>query len=225
MTDGKAIIAYLHPGDMPAGFHLSVIGLLMWDLQHHRRILDGGGHFPTMSGANIVNARNQTVRVFLDNHDAEWLFLVDSDMVFDPDTLDRLVDAADPHERPIVGGLYFGQWVGSGQPQVFPQLFHWREDGLHRATAWPTDELYAVGGTGAGCLLIHRRVLEELRTQHPEPWPWFQETRIGDQPISEDLTFCMRAIKAGFPIYVHTGIEAGHVKPHILTSASYQGAS
>lgn len=229
MTSGKVVLAYVHPAEQVAAvFHHSVVQLLLHDMTHQGRILGGGGHFPVVSGANIVNARNLVVRTFLDAHNAEWLLFVDADHQFPPDLADRLVEAADPKTAPIVGGLYYGIWHGSGSPVQFPQIYYWADDppGVLRAEFVPDDQLIQVGATGTGCLLIHRSVLEAMRGKHPEPWPWFQETAINGQPVGEDITFCMRAGALGFPIHVHTGIEAGHQKPQILTTATYlQGRS
>jgi hypothetical protein len=220
---GKVVFSYVHPAEaVTAAFHHSLIGLLTWDMSHKRRIIGGGGLFPVVSGANIVNARNLVIRTFLDDHDAEWLFSCDTDHAFASDTVDRLVEAADPTLRPIMGGLYYGIWHASGQPEVFPQIFYWTDDGVARATTWLEGEVIRVGATGAGCLLIHRTVLEAVRGKHPEPWPWFAESVLYDRPVSEDITFCMRAGALGFPVHVHTGVEAGHQKPHILTSADYK---
>ena len=220
------VVSYVHPAEaVTAVFHHSIVGLLIHDMRHHRRIIDGGGHFPTVSGANIVNARNLAVRTFLDGHDADWLFTVDTDEAFAPDTVDRLVEAAHPQTRPIVGGLYYGIWHGSGQPVQFPQMFEWVDDppGVSRIESWPPGQIIPVGATGAGCMLIHRRVLQAMRSAHPEPWPWYAESVLDGQPISEDITFCMRAGALGFPIFVHTGVEAAHQKPSLLTSHTYRG--
>jgi hypothetical protein len=39
--------------------------------------------------------------------------------------------------------------------------------------------------------------------------------------VSEDITFCLRAGACGFPVYVHTGIEIGHMKEQMLTAELY----
>jgi hypothetical protein len=45
--------------------------------------------------AGIVEGRNSIAAAFLDKTECEWLFMVDSDMGFAPDTVDRLIEAAD----------------------------------------------------------------------------------------------------------------------------------
>jgi GT2 family glycosyltransferase len=34
--------------------------------------------------------------------------------------------------------------------------------------------------------------------------------------MGEDLTFCLRAAAAGYPIHVHTGVQVGHMKSTTL---------
>lgn len=223
---GKVVVAYLHPGQVEADFHTSIIDLWMWDLTHQQRIVNGGGHFAMRSGANISGARNRVVRNFLDGHTAEWLLWIDSDMVFPPDSLDRLIAAADPEKRPIVGGLCFGIWMGGPEPVQFPTIYWWTDEndqpGVVRASDYPDNTVQPVGGTGSAFILIHRRVLDEMREKYPEPFPWYQESVLGTEPVAEDMTFCLRALAAGFPVHVHTGVKTRHVKPGYIDEDSFR---
>jgi hypothetical protein len=71
-----------------------------------RRIV---GELDQESSANISTGRCRIVEQFL-AHPAQpdWLWMVDADMTFPDDILDRLLSAADPKTKPIVGGLCFG---------------------------------------------------------------------------------------------------------------------
>lgn len=220
---GKVVVAWLHPENVAASFMDSMLSLFLYDVQGRRRIIEGGGSVSMRSGANITNGRNDVVRNFLDNADAEWLWFVDSDMTFAPDTLERLVAAADPKERPIVGALCFGEWHAPGRRERFPTLYFWDDKGqqLVRAESYPPDTLLPVTCTGTGCLLIHRSVLVEMRAEYPEPYPWFQETAFHGAPWGEDVTFCIRAQQLGYPVHVHTGIKTGHAKYYELDEAAF----
>lgn len=225
--DTTVVVSYLHPGWVEAGFHTSMINLFMWDLTHHQRIILQGGHQAIRSGANITSARNDAVRDLLDGHDGwDWFLSVDSDQTFPPDAVDRLIAAADPVERPIVGALCFGQWLGSGKPVVFPTIYWWAQDeqgnkGALRADRYPVNTVLPVGGTGAGFMLIHRTVLETMRDKYPGPWHWYQEIIIDGRPVSEDMVFCLRAAAAGFPTHVHTGVKVGHTKETNIDEATF----
>lgn len=227
---GKAIVGYLHPGMVHGAFMRCCINLIAYDGYHNRRLIDGGGFVEYQAGANLSQPRNNLVQLFM-GFKAEWLLMLDSDMTFPADGLDRLIDKADPHERPIVGGLCFGlESDGKHTPTLFdvfkgpdglPQVGRYRE--------WEPDSLMRVAGTGTAFLLIHRRVFEafdafeapEGATAFNKAFPYFQETEYFDKPIGEDLTFCFRAGFLGFPVYVDTSLHVGHIKTRELNFASY----
>lgn len=219
----KVVVGYCHPTDVSAGFHDSLLSLVVHDFNSHQHVVNGGGRIARYSSANISNARNGIVRKFLDETRAGWLWMVDADMKFDPDTLDRMMDVAHPKRAPIVGGLCFG--VDEGE--LFPTLYDLRDgdDGkptMVRYNEYPPDTMFQVVATGAACILIHRSVLTALRDKFPEPWPWFAESIHNGNPMGEDVTFCLRAGLAGFPLFVHTGIEIGHAKTQVLTAELYR---
>jgi hypothetical protein len=60
-------------------------------------------------------------------------------------------------------------------------------------------------------------VFEAIKSEHP--YRWFREDEIAPGTIAgEDIWFCLEVRRAGFPIYVNTSLESGHVKPVVLTS-------
>lgn len=220
---GKVVVAYCHPGEVAARFHTSIIDLFIHDMMGPKRIVEGGGHFATRSGANIVSARNELVQSFLDLHNAEWLFMVDADMGFDRDTVDRLLREADPQERPIMAALCFGVWEGSGRSELFPTIYYWQDNprGVARALEYPDNAVLQCGATGAACILIHRSVLERMREAFPGPWHWYAEQIFDGKPMSEDITFCLRAASLGIPVHVHTGVKTAHMKLHALDETEF----
>src|SRR6185503_9391428 len=155
--------------------------------------------------------RNLVVDEFLRQQRAPWLLMVDTDMVFSGSALDRLIAAADPAARPIVGALCFSPAAGEVRPTMYE--ITQKESGalgfVHRET-WPEDTCVKVSATGTGFLLMHRGALEKVAAHSKDiAAPWFRETAIG-APLSlmgEDMTFCLRAAAAGLPIYVSTGVQ------------------
>lgn len=230
----RVAVGYLHPDDQIApGFHHSLVNLMVWDWAHERRVVMT---LPNQSGANVSKGRNQIVRAFLAQDHADWLWMVDSDMTFEPDTLERLMMSADPAERPIVGGLCFAIVTcrdDDGQPQVdslraatvkvVPTIYQVDLDGgepeMRRYEGW-TPGLCQVAGTGTACLLVHRTVFEKI--DNDDPYRWFREERFGSQRLSEDLTFCVLAGHAGFPIWVDTDVQTGHCKTWTVTAKDFK---
>jgi GT2 family glycosyltransferase len=246
---GGVVVANIHPGDgVSPRFMNSMIDLLLLDAHQYGHV---AGRLDLTSGANIVTARNKIARRFLEEYpSAEWLWLVDADMTFAPDTLDKLLKSAHRTDRPIMGGLCFALMKGEAQ-EIVPTLYGLSQgDAMTRWTGFPRDQVVQVVGTGAACLLIHRTVLEGILSlewdeafedkylaqygqpsgtpigsrMFPPPWPWFAETIIGTDwgdSRSEDLTFCLRAAQAGFPVHVDTSVKIGHVKPVVIDEAAY----
>lgn len=176
----------------------------------------------------------------------EWMLMVDADMTFDPTALELLVRAAE-HSRTeddvpdinVIGGLCaaFGN-DGANGIKVISTVFDIGADkpGIRiptfanaEARDVPTKAVRQVYGTGAAFLLVHRQVLVDIAAATGKLFPWFREEIIeDDRPgiawnerndywISEDLFFCIQAQRCGYPIFVHTGVEIGHVKSVKLT--------
>lgn len=231
-SNEKVVVGYLHPGLVHAAFMESVLDMLVYDVAYHRRIVDGGGRLALMAGSNLAGPRNALVKRFLAYGEADWLFMVDSDMTFAPDTVERLLEFADPVDAPIVGGLCFGF---DDQANIQPTLFGLLGDDEHpeviRYHEWPPDAMFQVAATGGACLLIHKTVFQRIQAVKiprrngkrgfNDAFPWFQEVEHDGQPVSEDITFCWRAGLAGIPLFVNTAVHLGHIKFRELTVDAY----
>lgn len=223
MSSGPVAIGYVHPADVSAYFADSLVRTMVADAMGPRRIVRGGARIAEFSGALIANARNAIVRRFLDDTAAEWLLMVDADMVWQPDDVTTLLEYADPKRAPIVGGLCFGVDAGN----LFPTLYALAEDGdgygVRRYDTFPENAMFQVTATGAAFLLVHRMVYEAVRDRaFNATFPWFQETEMNGRGCGEDFTFCLRAGMCGFPVHVHTGVEVGHHKSYVLTADMYR---
>ena len=211
----KVVVTYPYPTHGSMRFHHSMLGVFVRDGATTKRIVDGGELIAVSSGANITNARNEAVEKFLSlPSKPDWLWIIDTDMVFETDVVERLVAAADPVKRPIVGGLCFSWQQGKF---ARPTTYTVRTDGqVGVLWAYPEDRLFEVDATGTGCLLIHRSVLEAVGAKYAEPYRWFRETEIAGLPIGEDITFCIRARACGFPVFVDSSIKVGHEKTIVV---------
>jgi hypothetical protein len=98
----QAVIAYPHPGTVRAEFMRSMLALARHCGEQVAGIID------VHAGPNLSRWRNAIVERFL-SYDVPWLLMVDTDMVFAPDMLARLVAAADWAERPILGALCYSE--------------------------------------------------------------------------------------------------------------------
>lgn len=220
MSESRYAIGWIHGPQCSALFTRSLYSTLVHDTAHGQRI---AGIIDEHSSANVSTARNNVVRQFLRDHeDADWLLLVDADMVWEPDAPARLLAAADADEMPILGALCHGV---DGNEELFSTIFVIADGpggatSMRRVTDYPDAGIGKCSATGAAFLLVHRTVLAKMEAERfDEAFPWFQETSIGAAPVSEDITFCLRAERLGFPVHVHTEVEVGHHKSTVLTKA------
>ena len=211
----SAVLGYIHGGSVRSEFLESVLGAVM---EGPAKI---DGVLSVSSGPNISGARNRLAGMFLQDQAAPWLFMCDTDMWFAPDTVARLIAAADPVERPVLGALCFSQNLDDSEGQPYSTMYELVEKGegvgFARYKRWPEDTVVQVAATGAAALLIHRSVLERVeKAAGDRAAPWFRESQSGRALIGEDLTFCLRCAAAGIPVHVHTGVKAGHMKTTML---------
>lgn len=153
---------------------------------------------------------------------AEWLFFWDTDVFLPGDAIQRLV----AHNLPIVTGIYYRRHPPVPTPA---SLFRYGPDKvfhpLTRDEVRPQRMLFEVDGCGAGCLLIHRRVLESLkdevaRKEVVQPgqakgihYYEFFKWQMGEKSpgYSEDLDFCDKARRKGWRIFADPNVNCGHM--------------
>lgn len=222
MPADPVTLAYVHPHEVAYSWHMSMMEAFGHDLSHRQRLVRGGTIAVKYGTGGIIQARNSAVEKFLTS-DVPWLFWIDTDMGFAPDTVDRLVDQADPDERPIVGALAFSQreveqdGYGGYQVQAMPTLYDWHTnpDGLAGFAArhhYQRDTLQPVSGTGSACIVIHRSVFEKIADKNGPCWYDPLRNPTDGRWLGEDLSFCVRAIEAGLTIWVDTAVKTTHFK-------------
>lgn len=228
MRRGSVVPAFLDDGHWSACFGLSYLHLTLHDLANRQRIIrEGGTYLRKVAGTGgIPDGRNEVTRNFLDHTDGEWLWFVDTDMGFAEDTVDRLVASADEHHRPVMGGLCFAQRKVQDGPfhsvrnGVIPTVYSYvetgEEVGFMPNPDYGRDQVVAASGTGAACLLIHRRVLRKVRERYGDAWwdPITHPTGLKGRPrtFSEDLSFCVRVAGVAEPVHVNTAVKTVHEK-------------
>lgn len=218
------LVGYLCGNTLAKSFHKSYVDLLFWDAINQGRI---GSYAEVGCGPlQLVDGRNKLCQRTLDDG-FEWLFMLDSDMGFEPDTLAKLLEVADPERAPVVGGLCFSMrehgsdHFGGMETYPWPTILTWQEhdDKIWRMTGtdhYPVNTMIKVGATGAACILIHRSVLEKMGKD------WFTQTKLPDGELEgEDISFCHRCMDHDVPVWVHTGIRTTHYKAFWLSEMDY----
>lgn len=236
MTPGSVSVGFLHPGTYAACFAESMSGLLFHDATGTQRIVSHphGQMGKECGSGGIVAGRNQLARVFLDESDAEWLWMIDSDMGFAPDTVERLIASADPVERPVMGGLAFAHKTdGRAEfyglryvacPTVYDAMMETPDGhmGFHADFNYRRNAVSTVVATGAACILIHRNALAAVRAKFDGD-VWFDPFTHpkGPTTFSEDLSFSIRCAIAEVPLHVDTSVKTTHYKGGVYLDEAF----
>lgn len=187
--------AYVHGGNVRHEFMVALQDLILRERRVTAVIQAQGPYIP--------QNRNLVVEKFLQlPARCEWLWFFDIDIQFGPEILDKLLDAADPVDRPIMGALYLNQVTGKPEGTWWPT---WSDE-CGRVEQVVMGEIHELKTIGMGCTMIHRSVLEKLdQVYEDDPWRWFGHDILYREGIAErvgeDETFCNRAINAGFPVH------------------------
>lgn len=154
------------------------------------------------SGSLIYTSRNDLATMSL-QAEADYIFWLDSDMVFKPDTLVRMMKTIRENDIDILTGLYFRR-VPPYSPVLFDQL---DINGVEcRFTEFKEipDHLFEVGGCGFGCVLMKTDVFLDVHSKHRNLF-----APLGNN--GEDVAFCWRARNCGFKIWCDPSVILGHV--------------
>lgn len=216
-------------GEWAACFGMSWTDMMLLDQATSQRMIRENGmyHRKQAGTMGVAAARSEIAAAFLAG-DAEWLFMVDSDMGFAADTVDRMVASAEANGVPVLGALCFAQKIDPDVAQgpynavryrIIPTLYSYvqidetGEAGFRPIDKYRRDMFQYVAGTGAACILIHR---EALLAVGPQPFMPITDPKAGGngtpRTFSEDLSFCVRVQAEGMEMGVDTSIKTTHYK-------------
>jgi 2-polyprenyl-3-methyl-5-hydroxy-6-metoxy-1,4-benzoquinol methylase len=152
-------------------------------------------------------ARNEIIANFLKT-DFNYLLFIDSDMIWEPDSLELAYNLIQHPMADIVTGIYFTK--GAPHLPVIKKLD--LDAGCYNIFVEWGNTPFEVDGAGMGFMLISRKVLEAMK----------QPMCTWDGGFSEDLNFCLKAKKDfGFKIWAHPGIKLGHIGNKVVTNFDY----
>lgn len=230
--EGAVIPSMVDGGTWASCFGLSWADMLLWDQANAARIFRPGGQYLRVSAGTggVAGARNQIVAQFLAlEYQPEWLFMVDTDMGFSAQVVDQLVTSAMTNGASVVGALCFAQKsaqhaetdLHARRLKIVPTLYRYLDLGEEKGFApmedYIPDRFQWVDGTGAACLLMHRRALERAPVDPFRPILVPNALPGGaHREFSEDLSFCARLANVEVAIGVDTSIKTTHAKGGIF---------
>lgn len=142
----------------------------------------------------------------------DWLLMLDTDHMFAPDLLERLLGLRAKYKTTVLSGIYQYKFA----PHA-PVLNMWTPQGtLTPVVNWDRNApILAVGSVPGGCLLVDRSVYRRIQ----------KEYGVGPFSIiaglSEDYSFCKRCHDLGIPVFVAPQVEMHHYMTHILSVRDY----
>lgn len=221
---GTVALMYLTRGETRYEFMQSVLGVFNHDLEHDHHLRNVLGR---IGSGNLAVHRNEVVSDFLNLTTCEWLLCVDDDIQLQPDTVYKLLDTAKHWEGKVVCGLYAN--VGMSGDIIPMSYFINSENRVQNHSAGYIAEKMAAGekvirvhGSGAGCLLVHRSVLEECAVKYGWPMPCFVNSIIEDSighPVvqGEDHGFFRRLYDLDIPVLLRLDVDLTHFKVIAIT--------
>ena len=178
---------------------------------------DCPSRFSFIVRASCHDARNMLAREAIDSG-ADRVLWIDSDMVFNDDIMIRLGEDLDKGYD-MVGGIYFRRELPTS-PLVYKSLGEIESktimgDTCARAEVWtdyPRDSLFECAGYGFGAVMMKTELLKKLGDYAFTPF----------NHLSEDLSFCARALDAGALIACDSRVKVGHVGQIVIGEQLYK---
>ena len=165
-------------------------------------------------GSLVYHARNNLARQALKT-DADWVLWLDSDMVFAPDTLIRMLKVCNDNDIDFLTAVCFRR-KPPYTPCLFDRLEKVEKGASYTALLSVPDGLFQVGGCGFAGVLMRSDVLLSVQSRF--------EGRMFDpmDGFGEDVSFCWRARQCGYDIWCDSSIEFGHVGNCIVTRGYFE---
>lgn len=154
---------------------------------------------------NLDTERNALAATAIKDPSVTHVLWVDTDMVPEqPPNINEAINILLNCNYPIVSGLYrakqqegynYAAWLKnpSGNGNGYIPVVSWTEN-----SNWIKADV-----VGFGFVLVQRQVFEKI------PPPWFDWS--GFPGPSEDFTFCEKAHKYGFDVFVMTDVRLSHI--------------
>lgn len=165
----------------------------------------------------IYDSRNK-LAAYAVEEEFDYILWLDSDMVFPPNTLERMMKTLDEHpEIDILNALYFRR--GAPFTPVAFDVLDINDKGecnFVDMTEVP-EGLKEIAGCGFGCVLMRTDCLIDLAAKYGSN-TWF--TPIGN--TGEDCAFCIRARNEGYKIFCDPTIPIGHMAYAPVSGSVYE---
>lgn len=194
----KVMVAIPNQGEITQDVCLQLVDMMAQSFVTKKYIIDM--RFSKVT--NIDYNRNTIVKMFL-NSDNQYLLMMD----YDNPCLKNPLDLLDLKKDIMIYPTLMSKMTDSGEPSINYNVFlkegkQWR---TQRMT--PGKPLMRYDAGGSGCILIKRKVLENIQA------PFLSKMKKdGTRDVGSDIWFCERARVKGFEIWAHWEYACKHLK-------------
>lgn len=169
-------------------------------------------HFRFLEGSLIYDARNILVEDAI-KRESEYIFWIDSDMVFEPDIIEKLMK----NEVDFVTGIYYRR-----KPPFSPVVFDTLKVDENRNISFTEfktipNNYFEIGGCGFGAVLMKTCVAKKVVDKY----------HMAFNPLpnaGEDIAFCLRARGCGYCLYADGRVRLGHIAHTVVTDKAYEAS-
>ena len=199
---------------IPCGelFYKSFVGSLIASLL---RLRDKFKLSVIMVGSCYVHRNRNHILTDAVERDVDYLLFVDTDSVWMPEDIIRLVNL----DKPVACGWYLSRRPLCGESYT-PVLLH-RESKGYRLIKDIPEKPFTCDATGAGFMLLKKGVVHKMHSIG-QPFDMILGSEMGLEKtiytklIGEDMSFCYRLQKAGYEIWIDPSVKIGHANIEII---------
>jgi hypothetical protein len=170
------------------------------------------------NGSVLTSQRNKIINAAAKEH--MNLLFVDSDMVFEVETLEKVLAASESGD--LAGGLCFMRRMPF-KPVVFSEDLS-NTEGVFRGIKMKDIPVYPFKCQGVGCafLFISNSAIEKILEKYP--WPFNQWELPNGDVLGEDLSFMHRCNLLDLKIICVPNVDIGHITERIITQKDHVAA-
>lgn len=135
----------------------------------------------------------------------DWIFMLDTDHMFAPDLLDRMLFLMEKEKLEVLSGTYQYKRPPHGIVANLWTSPSKEDKGLTPILDWDRKApLIQIGACGGGVLLVKRSVFSKINEAGFSPFAKVEG-------LSEDYSFCYRCKQLDIPVFLAPQIQSHHV--------------
>jgi GT2 family glycosyltransferase len=166
-----------------------------WEFVESLLSLEGKFKIQTSNGCYIDDNRNDLLYLA---RNEPWLLMVDSDMVFTKEDVEKMVRHVEDG-KDIIAAV-----CRTGRPPHTYMLYEKDEPFYEACTELP-KEPFEIVACHMAFTMMSARAMQRL------PFRPFERVKRGSAFLGDDIAFCYRARKAGLKMFCDPSIVVGHI--------------